>query len=70
MRSPDEDEPLLRFFGYEHLEEPMRGVSLRFHHLAGVVVCTVPRSPERTVCLRKLLEAKDAAVRAVLPLAP
>lgn len=26
----------------------------------------VPRNPERTVALRKLLEAKDAAVRAVL----
>jgi hypothetical protein len=26
----------------------------------------LPRNPERTVALRKLLEAKDAAVRAVL----
>lgn len=26
----------------------------------------VPRNPERTVALRKLLEAKDAAVRATL----
>ena len=26
----------------------------------------VPRNPERTVALRKLLEAKDAAVRAVI----
>jgi hypothetical protein len=25
---------------------------------------TIPPSPERTVCLRKLLEAKDCAVRA------
>jgi hypothetical protein len=27
---------------------------------------TLPRNPERTVALRKLLEAKDAAVRAKL----
>ena len=27
---------------------------------------TVPRNPERTAALRKLLEAKDCAVRAVL----
>lgn len=26
----------------------------------------LPRNPERTVALRKLLEAKDCAVRAVL----
>jgi hypothetical protein len=26
----------------------------------------LPRNPERTVALRKLLEAKDAAVRALL----
>jgi hypothetical protein len=29
-------------------------------------VMTLPRNPERTVALRKLLEAKDAAVRAAL----
>jgi hypothetical protein len=27
---------------------------------------TLPRNPERTVALRKLLEAKDAAVRAAI----
>jgi hypothetical protein len=31
-----------------------------------MVVRTVPRSPERTVALRKLLEGKDAAVRAAM----
>lgn len=62
-----EPEPLLRFFEYKHLPEPMRSVSMRFHHLAGVIDSTIPRNPERTVALRKLLEAKDAAVRAVLP---
>lgn len=30
-------------------------------------VTTLPRSAERTVALRKLLESKDAAVRAALP---
>ena len=34
--------------------------------LAGRIVETLPRNPERTVALRKLLEAKDAAVRALL----
>jgi hypothetical protein len=31
-----------------------------------VVADTYPMNPERTVCLRKLLEAKDAAVRTLL----
>jgi hypothetical protein len=34
--------------------------------LAEQIVETLPRNPERTVALRKLLEAKDCAVRAAL----
>ena len=34
--------------------------------LAFTIEGTVPPGPERTVALRKLLEAKDAAVRAVV----
>jgi len=30
------------------------------------MMATLPRNPERTVALRKLLESKDAAVRAAL----
>lgn len=71
MASPPEStpdvEPMMRWFAYEHLREPMRHVSLNFHALAVVITATVPRSAERTVALRKLLESKDAAVRAVLP---
>lgn len=33
---------------------------------AETIVRTLPRNPERTVALRKLLEAKDCAVRAAL----
>ena len=36
-----------------------------FAQLAEQVVALVPAGPERTVSLRKLLETKDAAVRAV-----
>ena len=35
--------------------------------LAHGLVRELPRNPERTVALRKLLESKDAAVRAALP---
>lgn len=60
-------EEMLKFFAFGHLPEgPMRETSRAFCHLAYMVVRTVPRSPERTVALRKLLEGKDAAVRAVM----
>lgn len=57
-------EPILQFFAYEHLPPHLREVSSLFHVLAQRIVSELPRNPERTVALRKLLEAKDAAVRA------
>lgn len=60
------DEPLLQFFAYDHLPEKLQAVSREFSTLASAMVVALPRNPERTVALRKLLEAKDCAVRAVL----
>lgn len=58
-------DPILRYFHFAHLPEgPLRETSSRFCALADTLVNTLPRNPERTVALRKLLEAKDAAVRA------
>lgn len=59
-------EHIMQFFAYAHLPAPLQEVSAPFAHLAEAVVNTLPRNPERTVALRKLLEAKDAAVRAKL----
>lgn len=59
-------EPILQFFEYVHLPPHLQEVSRPFCALAIEVVRKHPRNPERTVCLRKLLEAKDAAVRSVL----
>lgn len=56
---------ILRYFSYEHLPEKLRNVSRLFHDLA-VQVAELPPGAERSVALRKLLEAKDAAVRSVL----
>lgn len=58
---------ILRFFHYSHLPEHLQKRSAPFCKLARGIVDEVPRNPERTVALRKLLEAKDAAVRAALP---
>ena len=59
-------EHISQFFGYAHLPPHLAEVSKPFADLADVIVGTLPRNPERTVALRKLLEAKDAAVRARL----
>lgn len=60
-------DPVLRYFHYAHLPESLREVSEPFCRLAGLLVDRLPRNAERSVALRKLLEAKDAAVRANLP---
>lgn len=57
---------LLQFFTFAHLPEPLQAVSMHFADLATWIVEHLPRNPERTVALRKLLEAKDCAVRARL----
>lgn len=59
-------DPILKYFNYEHLPPRLQGVSAQFHLLAHWIVGSLPRCPERTVALRKLLESKDAAVRAAL----
>lgn len=58
---------ILRYFHYAHLPSVLQAKSKPFCDLARMIIDTTPRNPERTVALRKLLEAKDAAVRAGLP---
>jgi hypothetical protein len=60
------NEPILQFFAYAHLPANLQAVSRPFRDLAHDLVGVLPKNPERTVALRKLLEAKDAAVRAVI----
>lgn len=57
---------LIRFFKWEHLRPPLRQFSYECFVLADAMVCRLPDSPELTVGLRKLLEAKDCFVRATL----
>lgn len=74
MTAPSNEElikidPILSYFNYEHLSPgPLRDTSRDFNHLAFDLVRRLPRNPERTVALRKLLESKDAAVRTALDL--
>lgn len=59
-------DPMLQFFSASHLPDHLRPTSEMFAGVANAIVNTLPRNPERTVALRKLLEAKDCAVRAIL----
>ncbi len=58
--------PILKYFEYKHLSPPLAEVSQQFHDLAHWVDENLPASAETTTALRKLLEGKDAAVRAKL----
>lgn len=57
---------MLQFFQYKHLPEHLQSISSPYCEMAHLIVETYPQNPERTVCLRKLLECKDAAVRTFL----
>lgn len=58
--------PILQYFSWTHLHEELASVSRRFQQLAMQIEVELPNGPEKSVALRKLLEAKDAAVRAAL----
>lgn len=66
MTKDDKMERMLKWFEYEHLPPNLQEVSRPFCHLAVSLCEAIVAGPERTVALRKLLEAKDAAVRARL----
>jgi hypothetical protein len=62
----DPIEHIMQFFAHAHLPPHLAAISAPFGKLADDIIATCPRNPERTVALRKLLEAKDAAVRALV----
>lgn len=57
---------VMQFFTYSHLPEHLQGVSAECHRLAETLLAELSDGPELTAALRKLLEAKDCAVRAAL----
>lgn len=59
---------LLRYFAWEHLPDELQRHSKPFKDLAERIDSDLPDCAEKTVALRKLLEAKDCAVRAALDL--
>lgn len=69
---PSTASPIMKFFGFSHLPVgALRETSQMFGELALRIDALQPTSQagkaEKATALRKLLEAKDAAVRSVLP---
>ena len=56
----------MQFFTYEHLPTKLQEVSRPLCDVAFLMDASVPDGPEKSAGLRKLLEAKDALVRAAL----
>lgn len=63
---PADEDTIMQYFSFQHLPYELAAVSRPFVEMARNIVQSIPRNAERTVALRKLLEAKDAAVRAHL----
>lgn len=57
---------LYEYFSYKHLRPRLQDIARHYNWAALRVIHMLPDSPELTVCLRKLLESKDCAVRAAL----
>lgn len=56
-------ERMLELFRSDHLPQSKRAMAQGFDLTAVRIVTGYQSGPERTVCLRKLLEAKDAGLR-------
>jgi hypothetical protein len=66
LKEYEEKYPILKYFRFDHLPKDLRVVSKRFAVLAADMAF-LSHHPEIEAGLRKLLEAKDCAVRAALP---
>jgi len=60
------EDRMMKWFEYQNLPSNVQGISVQFHDLANSIINNIEGGPERTVALRKLLESRDAAVRAKL----
>ncbi len=56
----------IKYFAYAHLPEHLQAVSKPIGELAHMLEAQLPDGPEKSAGMRKLLEAKDCFVRAML----
>lgn len=64
--SEEQNRELMGYFSFLHLPDNLAQVSSNFHALAQQLDNQLPNCDQKTQALRKLLEAKDCAVRSVL----
>lgn len=57
---------MMQFFEYKHLPEHLQKVSAPFGELAKLIDENLPENAEKQTAIRKILEGKDCAVRALL----
>jgi hypothetical protein len=57
---------IMRYFDYQHLPEGLKEVSRMVYDLAVAMNSLLPNGAEKSAGFRKLLEAKDCFVRAVI----
>ena len=57
---------MMKWFKYEHLPTHLQDVSRECWKLAIIMDEGMPEGPEKSAGLRKLLEAKDCFVRAMI----
>jgi hypothetical protein len=60
------ENPIMKYFAYEHLPPKLQAVSKPVGDLARQMEAELPGCAEKQAGLRKLLEAKDCLVRAAL----
>lgn len=65
-KEPSRMPQILSYFKFDHLPVNLQPTSKAFHDMAVTLVYHLADSSEREMALRKLLEAKDCAVRAAL----
>jgi hypothetical protein len=58
-------DPILKNFDFDHLPPPQRDVARLFHQMAVNLTMMLPTGPYKLATLRRLLEAKDFAVKSV-----
>lgn len=60
---PTPTQAMGKFFEWSHLPVPLQPTSQQFQALYNWIEHMLPDGPEKTTAIRKLLEAKDCAVR-------
>ena len=66
MHIVGQDHYLLQFFETEHMPDGLTTISQPFFDLANAINRSLDDNQEKTICLRKLMEARDSALRSAM----